>query len=181
MKNNTFPKSRYTTRGTKWKWNLLILGGVCAGVVIAQYATRAIAPLRFRTANPVVAQFSDLFPNSTHTVLRDEHASNAVTGWRSKATLHGRYILELMIPIHQDWLTGQYLSRGVPVFYLDEVASIQPSMVAGRVAQTIIYGQHVQFGARQWEALCRANGDIAVLGIDVTIGMPVAGVDELDK
>lgn len=90
--------------------------------------------------------------------------------WSSKALIHGRYVLDMRLPVKDDGEGKMVQALGDITFMILEV-----SEVSGR---NIRYSGHqLRFGIRQWEKLVESGFDFSAIGYEMLTNSPVAGLD----
>ena len=124
-----------------------------------------------------VRQFQHLFPNAEHTIVEakrhfDPEGWRPVNEWISRASLHDRYVLWLVIAIEIS--TGGSVSAiEEPQAYLIEVETVEKGKdEEGGPRWECGFGQFEEGG---WEELVENGGDFASVGLEMIVDAPVDG------
>lgn len=126
------------------------------------------------TTIPVARQFQELYPGSHNSYAHYAGVENTPE-LQCQTLLYGRYELTLQIEVKFDDQRVKVISFGEPRFFLKEVQSVTP-LSDGRFY--ISAGElQMRFGAREWEKIFNAHGDVSVLGVKLVKDKPIPNLE----
>ena len=120
-------------------------------------------------------EFHRLFPNAEHTIVeakRDVHPDGwtYVSEWISRASLHGRYVVWLVVAI-EIATDGTVAELEKPQLYVIEVEKVVRSRDEEEGAEWEV--ACAEFEEGDWEQLVEHCGDFASVGFEMTVDTPV--------
>lgn len=128
-----------------------------------------------RKAIPYAAQFRELYPQAWQDITK----SYGRPAFYSEVGLHGRYSLQMKVPVQVGTDGVTVVSYDKPEFYLHEVESIE-ALGDGRIQINSAKdsARHLRFGPNEWERVVTAKGDCSVLGYSMVTNQPLPRFDE---
>jgi hypothetical protein len=124
-----------------------------------------------RLAIPAAVEMESLYGAADHFITYYGMKTSGTNTWNTDVFFGGRYRMQMQVPVRVNYSKQTLIVDGEPTFYLFEYTEVDLEGAAS-------VGKNFRFSQDEWEKVCKAKGDLTVIGI-VLNPNPVVNFDKL--